>query len=82
MQETMRVEAAGGVGEGQGEGAPRSRIDHRTGRRVYQQDESYWAEQERRWRQSGQSRREYCEANGLAISTLPMRTAFLPMPTG
>lgn len=65
----MQANDEGLVPEAQGEAVLRSRIDHRTGRRVYQQGEAYWAEHDTRWRQSGQTRREYCEANGVAIST-------------
>lgn len=47
----------------------RSRVDWRTGQPMVQHDDAYWSGHERRRLEQGQSVRQYCAANGLALST-------------
>ena len=49
--------------------APGTRIDWRTGKPMVQRDDAFWREQERRRAELGMSVPQYCEANGLALST-------------
>jgi len=48
---------------------PRSRIDHRTGKRVLVYDASFWQMHVAERRRLGQSVHTYCTAQGLALST-------------
>jgi hypothetical protein len=47
----------------------RGRVDWRTGRPMLQRDEAFWREHEQRRLQQGLGVRQYCAANGLALST-------------
>jgi hypothetical protein len=50
-------------------GAPKRRVDWRTGKPMLCRDAAFWQEHER-WRlESGMSVPQYCKTNGLALST-------------
>jgi hypothetical protein len=53
----------------------RQRVDWRTGKTVAVRDDAFWKEQERRRREQGLSVAQYCQANGLALSTYRHRTS-------
>lgn len=50
-------------------GAPKQRVDWRTGKPMLCRDAAFWLEHERLRLQSGLSMPRYCKANGLALST-------------
>jgi hypothetical protein len=49
--------------------ARRGRVDWRTGQAMVQHDDAFWREHGQRRVEQGLSVREYCAANGLALST-------------
>jgi hypothetical protein len=51
------------------DGAPKQRVDWRTGKPMLCRDAAFWQEHERRRQESGMSMPQYCKANGLALST-------------
>ncbi len=51
------------------EEARRSRVDHRTGKRIFIHDASFWTAHVEGRRQLGESVHGYCTARGLALST-------------
>jgi hypothetical protein len=59
-EEAERVEAAT---------AKRGRVDWRTGQPMVQRDDAFWRDHEQRRLEQGLSVRQYCTANGLALST-------------
>jgi hypothetical protein len=61
------MEQAGESSSGQTSG--RQRIDWRTGKPMVVRAAAFWREQERRRLELGMSVPQYCEANGLALST-------------
>lgn len=52
---------------------PAVRVDRRSGKPTVQRDDAFWREHERRRVELGQSARQYCAANGLALSTYRLR---------
>lgn len=52
---------------------PGVRIDWRTGKPMVQHDDAFWREHDRRRLELGMSTRQYCAANGLAVSTYRLR---------
>jgi len=52
---------------------PAVRVDRRSGKPTVQRDDAFWCEHERRRVELGQSARQYCAANGLALSTYRLR---------
>lgn len=50
-------------------GAPKQRVDWRSGKPMLCRDAAFWQEHERRRLESGMSMPQYCKANGLALST-------------
>jgi hypothetical protein len=50
-------------------GAPKQRVDWRTGKPMLCRDAAFWQEHERRRLESGLSVPQYCKANDLALST-------------
>jgi hypothetical protein len=50
-------------------GAPKQRVDWRTGKPMLCRDAAFWQEHERRRLESGLSVPQYCKANGPALST-------------
>jgi hypothetical protein len=47
----------------------RSRIDHRTGKRIYQHDAAFWRGHVEEWARLGESVSAYCMTHGFATST-------------
>jgi hypothetical protein len=66
MESAMTDEA---MGAGEAAAQRRVRVDWRTGRPMLQRDDAFWREHEQRRLQQGLGVREYCAANGLALST-------------
>ena len=60
---------ASGPGPGSEASPVRTRLDPRTGLQIALQSESFWRDHHEQRRASGQSIRQYCEAQGLAVST-------------
>lgn len=60
-----------------GIGASGGRIDWRTGKRMESRDDTFWQGHEALRREQGLSIRQYCEANGLALSTFRHRVGRL-----
>lgn len=60
--------------EGGGSGW-RQRVDWRSGKTVTVRDDAFWQDHERRRREQGLSVGQYCQANGLALSTYRHRTS-------
>lgn len=58
-------------------GAAGGRIDWRTGKRMMARDDAFWQQHEARRREQGLSIAQYCEANGLALSTFRHRVGRL-----
>ena len=52
---------------------PGVRVERRSGRPTVQRDDAFWREHERRRVELGHSVRQYCAANGLALSTYRLR---------
>lgn len=64
--------------DGDGDGGPaRGRIDWRTGKPMLACDDAFWQKHEARRREQGLSIPQYCEANGLALSTFRHRVGRL-----
>lgn len=53
----------------------RQRVDWRSGKTVAVRDDAFWQDHERRRREQGLSVGQYCQANGLALSTYRHRTS-------
>jgi hypothetical protein len=51
------------------DGATRSRVDHRTGKRIFIHDASFWIAHVEGRRRLGESVHAYCSGRGLALST-------------
>ncbi|MCK9988542.1 MAG: hypothetical protein AzoDbin1_05014 [Azoarcus sp.] len=66
----------GSDGEGR-VGAAVGRIDWRTGKRMMARGDGFWQQHEVRRREQGLSIPQYCEANGLALSTFRHRVGRL-----
>lgn len=66
----------GSDGEG-GVGAAVGRIDWRTGKRMMARDDGFWRQHEALRREQGLTIPQYCEANGLALSTFRHRVGRL-----
>lgn len=71
MEEQLGSDGEGGIGTEVG------RIDWRTGKRMMARDDAFWQQHEARRREQGLSIAQYCEANGLALSTFRHRVGRL-----
>lgn len=66
-----------GSNGGSGIGAAGGRIDWRTGKLMMARDDAFWQQHEALRREQGLSIPQYCEANGLALSTFRHRVGRL-----
>jgi hypothetical protein len=71
MEGHLVSDSDSGIGTGGG------RIDWRTGKRMVARDDTFWQQHEALRREQGLSIPQYCEANGLALSTFRHRVGRL-----
>jgi hypothetical protein len=62
-------------------GTVKTRIDPRTGKQIELRPESFWRDHEERRRSRGQSVSQYCEQEGLALSTFRRWSSRLGRPS-
>ncbi|AYH43206.1 hypothetical protein [Azoarcus sp. DN11] len=71
MEGRLVSDGEGGIGTAVG------RIDWRTGKRMMARDDTFWQQHETLRREQGLSIPQYCEVNGLALSTFRHRVGRL-----